>query len=415
MYSYRLRIRCMGMPRSFCRHIDMAIPREGFTHELAFTPGFAEQFAKDADIIIMSDEMDAPASYVHGYAQEKAKLVICSKEPEVLDDASLAVAYDVWPYLEDGQLVDFYINRLLDTVKAEKDAWLDRTWLDSTIDTMPDLIWYKDVKGAHLKVNDAFCNTVGKTKEDIKGRGHYYIWGLTKEEYEKGEFVCLESEEETMQAGHTCLFDEQVIGRQGLRRMKTYKTPLYNEDGTIMGAVGIARDVTKEYEYQQKILEAARYDELTKLANRRYFYEYVSENRGDAVTTLLYMDLDHFKSVNDTYGHQAGDEALVMTSKTIKESFPNAFAARLGGDEFVVAAFGEMTRDKIENYVKEFFRALHEKCIRDERFKNLSCSVGITIAEAGVPLDDIVHQGDVALYKVKNTERGGFHFFDGKE
>ena len=42
MYSYRLRIRCMGMPRSFCRHIDMAIPREGFTHELAFTPGFAE-------------------------------------------------------------------------------------------------------------------------------------------------------------------------------------------------------------------------------------------------------------------------------------------------------------------------------------------------------------------------------------
>lgn len=108
------------------------------------------------------------ASYVHGYAQEKAKLVICSKEPEVLDDASLAVAYDVWPYLEDGQLVDFYINRLLDTVKAEKDAWLDRTWLDSTIDTMPDLIWYKDVKGAHLKVNDAFCNTVGRQRKISK-------------------------------------------------------------------------------------------------------------------------------------------------------------------------------------------------------------------------------------------------------
>ena len=186
-----------------------------------------------------------------------------------------------------------------------------------------------------------------------------------------------------MQAGHTCLFDEQVIGRQGLRRMKTYKTPLYNEDGTIMGTVGIARDVTKEYEYQQEILEAARYDELTKLANRRYFYEYVSENRGNAVITFLYMDLDHFKSV--------------------------------GGDEFVVAAFGEMTRGEIENYVKKFFKALHGKCIRDERFKNISCSVGITIAEAGVPLDDIVHQGDVALYKVKNTERGGFHFFDGKE
>ena len=79
--------------------------------------------------------------------------------------------------------------------QAEKDKRFVSTAFDGAIDSVPDLIWFKDVRGAHLKVNNAFCSAVGKTKNDVQGRGHYYIWDLKQEEYEQGEYVCLEMEE----------------------------------------------------------------------------------------------------------------------------------------------------------------------------------------------------------------------------
>lgn len=103
---------------------------------------------------------------------------------------------------------------------------------------------YKDTRGAHLKVNNAFCNAVGKTKKDIQGRGHYYIWDIEPEDYAVGEYICLESEEVVLQSRETCVFDEKVKSRLGMRQFKTYKSPLFDEDGELMGTVGIAHDVT---------------------------------------------------------------------------------------------------------------------------------------------------------------------------
>ena len=78
----------------------------------------------------------------------------------------------------------------------------------------------------------------------LTGRGHYYIWDISQEEYKKGEYVCMESEEETMSSGHTCIFDEPLKTSSGMKQLKTYKTPLYDMFGNIEGTVGIAKDVT---------------------------------------------------------------------------------------------------------------------------------------------------------------------------
>lgn len=112
------------------------------------------------------------------------------------------------------------------------------------IDSVPDLIWFKDVRGAHLKVNNAFCSAVGKTKNDVQGRGHYYIWDLKQEEYEQGEYVCLETEEIVLREKKTRAFDEKVKSKHGLRQFKTYKSPIFDEDHQVVGTVGIAHDVT---------------------------------------------------------------------------------------------------------------------------------------------------------------------------
>ena len=93
-------------------------------------------------------------------------------------------------------------------------------------------------------MNEAFCRLVGKSREVVEGRGHYFIWDLEPEEYAQGEFICMETDQIVMDSGEVGAFDEVVRAPQGMRQFKTRKAPLFNEDGSIMGTVGIARDVT---------------------------------------------------------------------------------------------------------------------------------------------------------------------------
>ena len=83
-------------------------------------------------------------------------------------------------------------------LRTQRDGYIAQSCLDTVIDSIPDLVWFKDVRGSHEKVNEAFCRAVGKTKENIRGRGHYYIWDMTPKDYAAGEYVCLESEEEVI-------------------------------------------------------------------------------------------------------------------------------------------------------------------------------------------------------------------------
>ncbi len=172
--------------------------------------------------------------------------VLCAdvEEAEKLDADGLRLLEDLWMAPLNAPHVAFRFEKLLERRKLAAELELHQQYLDTMIDSIPELIWFKDARGSHLKVNDAFCKVVGKTKEQVEGRGHYFIWDITPDEYAQGEYVCLESEDETMQARKTCLFDEQVKTKHGMRQFKTYKSPLFDVDGTVMGTVGIAHDVT---------------------------------------------------------------------------------------------------------------------------------------------------------------------------
>ena len=154
------------------------------------------------------------------------------------------VLADIWvkPYL--GTFIRFKLRRLFENIKSVRDCHLAENYLNTTINSIPSLIWFKDIRGAHLKVNDSFCRAVGKTKDDVEGRGHYYIWDMKKEEYEQGEYICLESEEIVLQEKKTCIFDEKVKTKHGMRQFKTYKSPIFDDNEQLIGTVGIAHDVT---------------------------------------------------------------------------------------------------------------------------------------------------------------------------
>ncbi len=175
-------------------------------------------------------------------------LILDENELNGMSDEALSLADELFVMPTenryDERLLSVYISKLITRLKDMSDSRRLSVCLNTAIDSIPDLVWFKDEKGSHLNVNDSFCKAVEKTKRQIYKRGHYYIWDIPQEEYEKGEYVCLESEDIVMEARKTCIFDEKVKTKGGMREFKTYKSPLIDIDGTIIGTCGIAHDVT---------------------------------------------------------------------------------------------------------------------------------------------------------------------------
>ncbi|ACU90214.1 sensor domain-containing diguanylate cyclase [Desulfomicrobium baculatum] len=161
---------------------------------------------------------------------------VCSENYKYFDE--------LWTGPLDAEKIAFLFGKIVSRIKKNEDSCLTEKYLDTLIDSLPDLIWFKDARGAHLRVNKSFCEAVGKTKADVQGRGHYYIWDIEPDEYAKGEYVCLESEEIVLREKKNCLFDEMVKIKDSMRKFKTYKSPLFDRNGDVLGTVGVARDVT---------------------------------------------------------------------------------------------------------------------------------------------------------------------------
>lgn len=129
----------------------------------------------------------------------------------------------------------------------------DQPILEAAINSTPNLIWYKTKDGIHEKVNDSFCETVNKTKEQVQGQGHAYIWDV-----EHDDPACIESERLVMESRETRISEETILTGEGQRLLTTYKSPLYDLDGSVMGTVGIAIDITQERLYEQELIQKSR-------------------------------------------------------------------------------------------------------------------------------------------------------------
>ena len=206
----------------------------------------ADLGALPPDSAVIADGLDSLDDTLLAYG----KNLVVIDEASRFDDADELALFrmDAMWALPDGirseRMLVTYFNMLTRRMKNEADYRKQGICFHTAIDSIPDLAWFKDEIGSHLIVNESFCRAVEKSKEQIYKRGHYYIWDVPKEEYDAGEYVCLESEDVVMDARTTCLFDEKVKTKSGMRLFKTYKSPLIDIDGKIFGTCGIAHDVT---------------------------------------------------------------------------------------------------------------------------------------------------------------------------
>lgn len=465
---------------------------------------------------IVTDILIYDAANTSGKIPETEKYIECvlyARPEQTTSDILGNPAWTAfWPLPLSDAMLEFYFRRLLISVQTQKELSQTKSFLNTLIDSVPDLIWFKDLRGSHLKVNDAFCRAVGKTKAQCEGRGHYYIWDLEPDEYAKGEYVCLETEEEVIRQNKTCLFDEKVKSKNGLRQFKTYKSPLMDYWGEMFGTVGIAKDVTdlqnlgremdiilssipfatmiadendsiifvnqkfneyfnvtsnemlqrryqdvcrdifnttpfhldnefmteiryhnggnrrifhaqqqsihdifgnlfgifflcldvtNEYELQHSLIRSANTDFLTNLYNRRYFYEVLGLKHETERVSFISFDLDDFKKVNDTYGHQSGDNALILMADLLREAFPQQLITRLGGDEFVVAIFGTCDADQLTEDIKNFINKVGTVFHSIQKMEVLTVSAGIVCNGSGKDVDALLSCADKALYAAK--------------
>lgn len=164
---------------------------------------------------------------------------------------------------------------------------------------------------------------------------------------------------------------------------------------------------------------AAATDHLSGLHNRRQFMEVTAQVLADQrvrrrLTAILFIDMDRFKSINDSLGHKIGDLLLQAVAGRISRALASGDeAARFGGDEFVVVLAGQRSEEQIDTWVRELVQKLSATYSLDDHELNTSPSIGVSICPRdGQEVDDLVRCADAAMYSAKQAGRGQYRFFD---
>ncbi len=254
MYHCHIHFYFMGQP---CRVFEMIkeMPAlEHFSHEFLESKRPEGALTAKADVIVADlQDMDVKQgvrALITGKSKEAQLILLADQSQIALLEDDLPKINDIWVYPMSDQEIRFRFLRWQQNFKMSKDFWQTSHYLEAAINNSPNLIWYKDKNGIHKKVNDSFCRTVNKTKEQVEGRGHAYIWDV-----EHDDPACIESEREVMEKKRTFVSEEIIQTGGGIRILETYKSPLYDLSGSVMGTVGVAIDVTQERAYEQEIVK----------------------------------------------------------------------------------------------------------------------------------------------------------------
>jgi len=262
MYHCYIHIYLAGFQDGTGEALRSIPPLERFTHSFTESARPQPELTAEADVIL-ADLRNLGAGedlrvLAAGMKPEAELILIAGAEQmESLAEETLSGAKDVWTAPLSEKALRFRFRKWQESYKQRCDLWETGNFLDATINGTPDLVWYKDKDGVHEKVNDSFCWIVNKTKEQVEGQRHAYIWDV-----EQDDPACIASEREVMESGRTCTSEEVIQTGDGEKTLITYKSPLYDMDGSVMGTVGIGIDVTKERNYEREILDKNRTMEM---------------------------------------------------------------------------------------------------------------------------------------------------------
>lgn len=308
-----------------------------------------------------------------------------------------------------------------------------RKLLQQVLDTIPQAVFWKDADLVYLGCNKLFVQLAGKpSPADVLGLTDFDMpWDKDEAEFYR---MC---DRRVMDSGEAeiGIIESQINAEGELTWLETNKVPLHNDQGEVIGILGTFHDITRlkqaeetlqrnNEELERRVEERTRelefvanHDGLTGLANRGYFVKQLNavlNSNVDENIALMFLDLDNFKPVNDSGGHEVGDQLLVQVSSILRSVLgADDLVGRFGGDEFLVLMRDLDSQFTLARAVEEIRRRLQAQVQIGEKKLAMTASVGIVYCNTRdyQSCDDLLNDADLAMYSAKSSGKNGFTLF----
>lgn len=307
-----------------------------------------------------------------------------------------------------------------DYIKAQQALERSELHFRALFDAIPDRVWLKNPQGVFIMCNPAGAKGYHRLAEEVLG--------CTEADLSPGERLAeYEATDRRALQSHEPVAYEQSLPlgpSEGMGVFDVVKRAVYDRSGQAIGVLGIARNVTERKRAEAQIQQLAFFDPLTGLCNRRLFHDRLAQAQASSMrhgqwAAVCFIDLDNFKDLNDTQGHDQGDLLLKQVSQRLQAAVREQdTVARLGGDEFVLLLeeLGPQ-EDQAALYAntvgQKLLEALTEPYALGRGPHHNTPSIGITLfRDHSERVEDILKRADLAMYQAKSAGRNTVRFFD---
>lgn len=307
------------------------------------------------------------------------------------------------------------LEDITESRKVEKERDRDREFLNQIIDNVPSTIIVKNAQDLrYVLINRAGEKHFGAPRDQLIGKSADEVWPKATAD------LIAEYDQNLLKSDGYLFLDEHRVNTpsNGHRFVTSKRLVIRDNAGEPQYLLGVIDDVTERKRANERIAHLAHYDALTDLPNRVLFREHLEQSlkwirRGERLA-VLYLDMDEFKSVNDTLGHPIGDELLKSVASRLRACIRETdIVSRLGGDEFAIiqTAIGEPT--DVTDLANRISETLSEPFDVAGHQLATGTSIGIAMApHDGTDPDELLKNADLAMYGAKADGRGTYRFFE---
>ncbi|CAA7616516.1 FOG: GGDEF domain [Magnetospirillum sp. LM-5] len=299
------------------------------------------------------------------------------------------------------------MNDSLERRVAERTSELNiqKGFLERLLTAMPNPVWWKGLDGRYLGFNNAFATLLNADSDTWVGR--------SIEDVAPGDHVALsKARDEQALNGPPIAYEMELQAGDGKRQFLVNKTAWLNERQQPAGLIGVMVDISRQKDLENELRRLATTDALTGTFNRRHFMEQAAEmvavaRRHHRAASVMMLDIDHFKRINDTYGHPVGDLAIKALATTCMGALRGSdILGRLGGEEFAIC-LPETDLTGCRILAERMREAVAAICVEaDGHQVRFTASIGIAgLEEADHSVDIVLARADQALYRAKNGGR----------
>ncbi|MBR2788331.1 MAG: GGDEF domain-containing protein [Erysipelotrichaceae bacterium] len=282
--------------------------------------------------------------------------------------------------------------------------------IENILKELPSNIYFKDTHARYVFVTHLWHHV------KVGNEPNWTIRGKTDLDVRKDKENALKAYQSDLDIirndkGTSYIIEENNDGMK--EYLELIKMPTHDENGNVTGIIALINDVTEKQTIKKELEKRSTTDFLTGLMNRRACQEEIERQlRLSDKGTMLMIDVDNFKHINDTYGHGIGDEVLVKVAKIIKKSIRGSdIVGRMGGDEFIAFLCGNANKESAVRVSGKIIESIREDFSDKEYGKDVSASIGIAVCDKQeLSFENMYSLADKALYKVKENTKGTYSF-----